>query len=73
MDLFFQTKPKGISTPEVNFCIGGNRGSLDSKYMSCLILAYKVTIDFSPYLCLGETNTEHFDKPITISLQCFGQ
>jgi len=32
IDISFQTKPKGISTPEVNFCIGGNRGSLDRKY-----------------------------------------
>ncbi len=32
MDMFFQAKPKGIGFPEVDFCIGGKRGSFDRKY-----------------------------------------
>jgi len=32
LDVFLQAKPKGIGFSEVNFCIGGKRGSLDRKY-----------------------------------------
>ena len=73
LEMLIQTKPEGIGFSEVDFCIGGKRGSFDRKYDVVFYTGIQCIHRFSPCLCLGETNTEHLINLLPDKLQCFGQ